>query len=258
MPDQFISALRGYLRLNNFPLDASSIFDSISNALVYASTDPSAYAGQYLSVIDTTNKVVKSYVLIFPEDIGISGYILKEIFLGDYGDISEMQEELLRIAVIVDGLTATETLITSSKTISAPNMKVNIIEDQNDVTNVEYVDQAIAANLHELEVAIEKNTSFTISNIGGSGGYITANMIIKRIIITITQSYEEPLRCYLNGIEIIHDDLIIENIDDDNESSINIIDLNRNYGIIGNISIFPVNTSSTGTGLVVIEYTTLN
>lgn len=48
-----ISLPKGYLRLGDFPLDASSVFDSFAALQTYASTNGTAYAGQICAVKDT-------------------------------------------------------------------------------------------------------------------------------------------------------------------------------------------------------------
>jgi hypothetical protein len=48
-----ISLPKGYLRLGDFPLDASNVFDSFSALQTYASSNGTAYAGQICAVKDT-------------------------------------------------------------------------------------------------------------------------------------------------------------------------------------------------------------
>lgn len=48
-----ISLPKGYLRLGDFPLDESSVFDSFSALQTYAATNGTAYAGQICAVKDT-------------------------------------------------------------------------------------------------------------------------------------------------------------------------------------------------------------
>jgi hypothetical protein len=63
-----IPLLKGYLRLGNFPLDKTSVFLSTSDLLDYALTNPSAYNGQLVSLIDPNTEQVKVYKVQKSED----------------------------------------------------------------------------------------------------------------------------------------------------------------------------------------------
>jgi hypothetical protein len=62
----FTSAVKGYLRLGNFPLDASSVYSSFLEASTYAATNRTAYAGQVIAVVNEAEKIVQIYQLGFP------------------------------------------------------------------------------------------------------------------------------------------------------------------------------------------------
>ena len=57
----------GFLRLSNFPLDKSSVFESFADAYNYAATNETAYPGQIIAVVDYTEQAVSIYTLTFSE-----------------------------------------------------------------------------------------------------------------------------------------------------------------------------------------------
>jgi hypothetical protein len=64
----FTSAVKGYLRLGNFPLDESSVFPSFEEASLYAANNGTAYAGQIIAVVDEVEREVDVYQLGFPNE----------------------------------------------------------------------------------------------------------------------------------------------------------------------------------------------
>jgi hypothetical protein len=53
-----------YQRKSAVPLDYYSIFTSFSDAQIYARTNPVAYVGQIITVIDKETKVVTNYTIV--------------------------------------------------------------------------------------------------------------------------------------------------------------------------------------------------
>ena len=64
------------------PLEAHSLFTSVTAAKDYAKNNPVAYVGQIIVVIDATNKVCTPYVI--SDTTGALGEIGGNIDLGDY------------------------------------------------------------------------------------------------------------------------------------------------------------------------------
>ena len=50
-------------RTNPIPADKTQIWDTLENAQTYASTDPVAYIGQTLTVVDATKDTVTLYII---------------------------------------------------------------------------------------------------------------------------------------------------------------------------------------------------
>lgn len=59
-----------FTRQGNFPLDASSVFKNKADAVSYVNTDPTAYTGQVISVLDAENQTVELNV------VGYSGALI--------------------------------------------------------------------------------------------------------------------------------------------------------------------------------------
>lgn len=59
-----------FIRQGKFPLDATSLFKSKADAINYVNTDPTAYTGQVISVLDAVTKTVELNV------IGYSGALI--------------------------------------------------------------------------------------------------------------------------------------------------------------------------------------
>ena len=56
----------GYSRLGDFPLDSSSVFSTYALAEAYAASNETAYAGQFIAVVNITGQLVEVYHLRFP------------------------------------------------------------------------------------------------------------------------------------------------------------------------------------------------
>lgn len=67
---QKLVAVKAYARGNAIPLDASSTYDTISEAAEYASTSPVAYQSQLITTVDETG-MPKAY-LLKKESVGYS------------------------------------------------------------------------------------------------------------------------------------------------------------------------------------------
>lgn len=66
-----------YERMEPFPLDSSSVFNSISKMSTYVNTDPSVYEGQLISVIDINeNKKIYKVYSVAKDDTGFNPVLL--------------------------------------------------------------------------------------------------------------------------------------------------------------------------------------
>lgn len=66
-----------FSRLSARPLDSTSIYYTLSEAQTYAQTDPYAYVGQIISVVDESNETATAYIIVDTagdlEEIGTGG-----------------------------------------------------------------------------------------------------------------------------------------------------------------------------------------
>lgn len=53
----------GFERVDDLPFLKNELFDSYDAANTYAATDPTAYAGQRIAVVDATSGEAKSYTI---------------------------------------------------------------------------------------------------------------------------------------------------------------------------------------------------
>jgi len=79
-----ISLPKGYQRLGNFPLDASSVFENFAALQTYASSNGTAYPGQVCAVRDT------GLVYIIRADLSLTQVGATP----DIGDIGDLQDRL--------------------------------------------------------------------------------------------------------------------------------------------------------------------
>jgi hypothetical protein len=179
----FLSAFRGYLRMGNFPLDASSVFDSSAAAQAYADGNSSAYPGQILAVVDESSRSVTIYQLGFKTDTQAAGFALQQIQSATSGEFVksvngiepdengnvdiEIGEE---IENLLDSLTIDESLIASSKRISVPTTSIS---GDDDVITKKYMEDYVEDNM------LDKNESSSQT----VGGPVTFN---SQVSIAVT------------------------------------------------------------------------
>jgi hypothetical protein len=188
----FTSAVKGYLRLNNFPLDASSIFDSFASASQYAETNGTAYAGQLVAVVNETDRTVGVYQLGFPANQATPGFELQLISGTGSGAITKSVND-------VEPDTAGNVEITA-----------NDIQYSIDKTVKQSLDELIAlvgtlASLNDIETSFEGQLtgiartlrlSLNGSSIVGSESpeqfrEIPINSVIKKIVFEVSEPFEQ-------------------------------------------------------------------
>jgi hypothetical protein len=166
----FISAFRGYLRMGDFPLDSSSVFESVELAQAYADSNSTAYAGQMIAVVNDTARSVTIYQLGFKVDTGAAGFALQEVqtatsgeFVKSVNGIEPDEDGDVEITLgaeidsLLDALTVTSTLIASDRRISVPTANIS---GNDDVITKSYLEGYVETNM------LDKNKS-TSQTVGG-------------------------------------------------------------------------------------------
>jgi hypothetical protein len=166
----FISAFRGYLRMGDFPLDSSSVFESVVLAQAYADSNSTAYAGQMIAVVNDTARSVTIYQLGFKVDTGAAGFALQEVqtatsgeFVKSVNGIEPDEDGNVEITLgaeidsLLDALTVTSTLIASDRRISVPTANIS---GNDDVITKKYMEDYVETNM------LDKNESSS-QTVGG-------------------------------------------------------------------------------------------
>jgi hypothetical protein len=166
----FISAFRGYLRMGDFPLDSSSVFESAVLAQAYADSNSTAYAGQMIAVVNDTARSVTIYQLGFKVDTGAAGFALQEVqtatsgeFVKSVNGIEPDEDGDVEITLgaeidsLLDALTVTSTLIASDRRISVPTANIS---GNDDVITKKYMEDYVETNM------LDKNESSS-QTVGG-------------------------------------------------------------------------------------------
>src|SRR5574344_2396221 len=81
-----VEILRPFIRDGQFPIDVTSVFYSYNEALEYAHSNPSAYAGQIISIDDKTIKQTGIYKLDYDKNEQYN-FILERISIGNAGTV---------------------------------------------------------------------------------------------------------------------------------------------------------------------------
>lgn len=166
MPDNFISAVRGYLRLGNFPLDASSVYPTQAEAETYVSSDPTAYAGQLIAVANENTSTVTVYQVGF----GSGGSLeLQSLIASQVGTVKSINGilpdengnvtiDLDHLDLILTFLQDTPERVVFNKTVSVPTE--DIAEDDDVITKA-YLEASIQEEVPAavLTFAIPKDIS---------------------------------------------------------------------------------------------------
>jgi len=201
MPENnFISAVRGYLRLGNFPLDASSVFESLSEANIYADSNPTAYLGQIIAVVDISVRTVTIYQLGFKPE-GETGFSVQPLSTQGEGEFVRTVNGILpdtdgNIVINIDTfefLTYNEQRVTFNRPISVNTLS---IEQDNDVITKKYleakVDDLFNGASRTLGVNFNNEGVFTTQETPGSSStqIIPGGSLIKKIILKVIEPFE--------------------------------------------------------------------
>jgi len=226
---------QGYLRLANFPLDGSTIFSTLPAAEEYAASNPTAYPGQVIAVVDSEESEVLIFIITFPYSLGHVGtYELKEIaglgtinIINDklpdengvitiYGTdikISESNAQTITEFLNNIDIVSDETTIYFEKILSVGKVTgivTESIDNDTDAINKEYLDITIASN----KVGISRTVLVVLTNTGRAAEDqyfdIPAGAIIKKVVVNITQAYTAEIVIKVGEQIIIGADEIFE------------------------------------------------
>jgi hypothetical protein len=193
MATKYVSALKGYLRQGNFPLDASSIFDTVAEAQSYAASDSTAYAGQVISIVDELNREVTMYQIGYSdtglklEPLSIPDDLVKSIngIMPDENgniiiDFLDSAEELASTVVAI-----IEARITFDRNISVPTLGISADDD---VITKKYLE----AELNDSFEGITRTFKTSFDKDGGrSSQLLPGGSLIQKVILIITQPFDE-------------------------------------------------------------------
>jgi hypothetical protein len=280
--NKYISAVKGYLRLGNFPLDASSIFESVSDAISYAASNPTAYAGQLISVVNEDELTVTVYQLGFPDPANNPGnatYEIQEIASGSSGgtvrsvnniapdsnanitinandikissqgsnyDTNEIQSLILNLLSLTSFITNNESEVIFSKPISVDTAQIT---NGNHLITADYLQS-------RLDIAVEGIKRTVKLSFGPGGGSSSVDIIegalISRITVRILEPFNQPISIKIGDYTIMSEEEIFEN-----EVSTFIKDetyVAPNPVQTGNTEVRAVTSSSEGLGEVYVTY----
>ena len=184
MPE-FISAVKGYLRLGNFPLDASTVFPSLQAAQQYAASNPTAYAGQLVSVVIEADKSVTAYQLSIPQSG--SGYVLELIAGGNVDSVNGIDP--VEGNITITGSNIQSGVTGNSQTIA--QLIQSILTSLQGYATKEYVDDKFDDEFIGVQRTIEVPITSTGVTDPESVGDIPAGSVIKRVSIRIVQAYTQ-------------------------------------------------------------------
>jgi hypothetical protein len=246
MSAKFISALRGYIRLTKSPLDASSIHGSYDDALNYVLTDPTAYAGQFLSVVDDNRKVT-SYVV--SEDAG--KLKLNELLQGDSEQFQQLHALLQEFSEVFDHFSFNNGKVIIDNPVEVERLSVNtdLISEDDDVITVGYLDRKVNSLPKNVEIL-----SFIMDNSGGSTKRFDKTIFLDKITVVVEESYSSPLSIYFENELLVHSDDIHEVIYDGENSVTTILEINKQISQPGVLRIETDSPSATGKGYFTIIF----
>jgi hypothetical protein len=263
----------GFLRLDDFPLDESSIFSTYASAETYAKENATAYAGQIIAVV--TEVKVDLYLITYPftenyqgnfelTEVGSAGGIESvngitpvDNVVTIYGtDIKISVEDATTIATSLsrlEGITANETTITSTKTISAPKISItgNINLNTTDAVNSQHLETRLDSKRKGITYTIKYALTNTGKPYDVNDIDLPVGAVITKVKLYITQAYQSPINVKIGNQIVMSSTDIFEN-------TIGLYILEPNL-IVEQISSFTVETdviSATGAGTIYIEYIT--
>lgn len=227
---------QGYLRLGNFPLDGSTIFSTLPAAEEYVASNPTAYAGQVIAVVNEIERTVSIYIVSYPFQPGYEGtYQLQEVNAGGtvsmindvlpddngsvtiYGtDIKISETDAQTITEVLNSIdfVSDETTIYFSKILSSAKISglvTDDITDNTDAINKEYLDIKVASSI----VGVNRTVLIHLTNTGRTADDeyfdIPAGAVIQKVVVNITQPYTKSIDIKIGEQTIIGEDEIFEN-----------------------------------------------
>jgi hypothetical protein len=221
--NSYISAVKGYLRLGSFPLDASSVFSDINSAAVYAETNPTAYLGQLVAVVDETDRNVTVYKLgykINQEQEGLelqalldngAGGVVKSVN-GIEPDINgNVTITIEKLDEILTFLEDTESRVIFNKPISIPTIQIgqNNGPQPNDVVTASYLE----ARVDDITKGTVRSIELPFTHTGGSSEPIVpGGSIIKKAIVEISSAFNGTIEILVGDQVIFAQSEIFETI----------------------------------------------
>jgi hypothetical protein len=270
----------GFIRLSDFPLDERSIFSNYIDANNYAASDPTAYAGQIIAVVDEVERDVFMYNLIFSSDesrnfdiqnitagIGAIKFI-NDLAPDEDGNITITGEDILvsvedartiaEVLTIVEDIsfTSSELELLFSKIINVERitgLDTDKIKNLNDAINLEYLQQTQATIMKGSTRTVQALLDNTGRDNSSSDWYDFENgNIITRVAIQITEAYEEV------GITLKIGSHILAEPDDIFETEIGVYiiepSLKLELTTPSSLDVFLDGTSETGSAIIYIEF----
>jgi hypothetical protein len=203
VPESFISAVRGYLRLGNFPLDASSVFSTLAEAEAYAESNSTAYPGQIVAVVNSTSRTVTLFQLGYKSNPALTGLELEAITTNGQGASVKSVNGVLpdnngNVTITIEKLDEILTFLSDSPTKVTFNKPV-FVNDQ-EVATKNYVQGWI-------DVAIDGvtrtfSTQFTHTG-GTTNTFIPGTALIKRAVVVVDTPFNQcSITISVNGVTL--------------------------------------------------------
>jgi hypothetical protein len=211
----FISAIRGYLRLGSFPLDASTVYPTLAEAEAYAWYNPTAYPGQVVSIVNEVNRTVAVYKVDYSDEPGKT-YELSPLYGSDedgailtsnifhYNNETDQQQNLEEILDFLLRLLSNNPLSSypEGHTINKLRVDTAQISDSNDVITKGYLESEIRTNT----IGVVKTIQVVCNPNGGvSDAAIPPFSKIKKITIDIDPAYGSNVQMSIHLARLIGD-----------------------------------------------------
>jgi len=195
----FISAIRGYLRLGSFPLDASTVYPTLAEAEAYAWYNPTAYPGQVVSIVNEVNRTVAVYKVDYSDESGKTYKLAPLYGAGEDGSImassifhynneTSQNETLEQVLDFLLRLLSNNPLspYPEGHTINKLRVDSRQISGDNDVITKGYLESEIRTNT----IGVVKTIQVVCNSNGGvSDAAIPPFSKIKKITIDIDPAY---------------------------------------------------------------------
>jgi hypothetical protein len=216
----FISAIRGYLRLGSFPLDASTVYPTLAEAEAYAWYNPTAYPGQVVSVVNEVSQTVTVYKIDYmrsPSSDGLNkAYRLSPVYGPDeegtiltdnvfhYNNEVEADQTLNDILNFLLRLLSNNPLSSYPEGHTINKLRVDSLQisGDNDVITKGYLDSKIMMNT----IGVMKTIQVVCTPNGGvSDAAIPPFSKIKKITIDVDPAYGSNVQMSIYLARLIGD-----------------------------------------------------